>query len=931
MRYIIGIDLGTTNSSVAYVDTQGENFQIRQFRIPQLSAAGYTEDLATLPSFCYLCAADEWPAGSLTLPWKEQHDFFVGRLAQVHGAKVPTRLIQSAKSWLCHGAAERKEKIIPFEATDESIKVTPVEASKRYLNHLKEAWNYQVAKGDHTQEFEQQEIVLTVPASFDEVARRLTAEAAAQAGFNHLTLLEEPQAAFYSWLAQHESSWQSILPLGSYVLVCDVGGGTTDFSLIEVAGTEGNRVLKRMSVGDHLLLGGDNMDSALAHCLERELFSDEPGSLEWMQLKAEMRAAKEALLSENSTRENFRVVVQGSGASIVGSTRTATISREEMSKMLAEGFFGHYSWDEALNARKSTGIRTMGLAYESEPSITKHMARFLSRSSDKGDKIVSPDFVLFNGGTMKPRLFQEAIVNSLNSWFPEKKVERLSSYNLDLAVARGAAYYGKVKRGVGVKISGGTARGYYLGLDIQTPAGEILHRALTLLPRGAEEGAGFEPDHTFFLRPNIPVSFQLYTSHVRLDDHSGDRIEIDPEQLQPLPPIHTILRFGKMKEQTGHEELIPVHIAVYLNSIGILEVRLKSLNTAHVWNLEFQLRSASGHDDTLKLSKEARRDELFDRSHLVESIKSIEDTYSSDFTVKPARLTEVLERQLGQPRKEWSPGILRGLCEPLLKVADKRKLTQEHEARWWNLAGFFLLPGCGYPLDDFRIKELWKIILTDSKASVSEEVQMQKWICYRRIAAGFNKGQQLQLAHELIPLIINKKNGKIEVKGKAEFSRYAEKIRALASFELIDNAIKFKIGDALTEKICRGEAISVDYWALGRIGARHLLYGSNSNVVSKEVCTRWIEALSAAPIDRSKEFLFLIMQLARKTDCREINLSQSSVDKILAHFADDENDPEFRKALSTFSPLSIEERDRMFGEHLPPGLLLSSQDTPGER
>lgn len=921
MRYIIGIDLGTTNSSVAYVDTQSQNLQIQQFRIPQLVAAGYTQDLTTLPSFCYLCASDEWPKGSLALPWKEQREFFVGRLAQLHGAKVPTRLVQSAKSWLCHAAANRKEKILPFESTDDSIRISPVEASKRYLNHLKEAWNAQMAKGDHTQEFEQQEIVLTVPASFDEVARRLTAEAASQAGLIHLTLLEEPQAAFYSWLAQHESSWQKQLPLGSCVLVCDVGGGTTDFSLIEVAGEEEKRILQRMSVGDHLLLGGDNMDAALAHSVEPQLFSEEPTALHWMQLKAEMRTAKEALLGEDTAKDSFQVTIQGAGASVVGSTRTAEITRTDMLKILGEGFFGQYLWEEALNVRKSSGMRTMGLAYESEPSITKHMARFLWQSSKGAEKIRSPDFVLFNGGTMKPQLFQEAVLSALNSWFPDKKVVQLSSYHLDLAVARGAAYYGKVRRGIGVKISGGAARGYYLGLDSKTPEGEIIRQALTLLPRGSDEGARYEPENAFLLRPNVPVSFQLYTSHVRLDDHSGDMIGIDPEEMQPLPPIHTILRFGKIKDSGDQTELIPVHLSVHLNAIGILEVKLKSQNTEHVWNLEFQLRTASGQDDSLSLLGASRKDELFDQAHLAESKKCIEATFSANSTMKPARLMEALELQLQQARREWSPSILRGLSEPLLKVADKRKLTPEHEVRWWNLAGFFLLPGCGYPLDDFRLKELWKIVLNDNKVSASGESQIQKWICYRRVAAGFNKGQQLQLAHELLPLVLNKRNGKIEVKGKAEFYQYAEKIRALASFELIENAMKIKIGEALVERLCSGQAISVEYWALARIGARHLLYGSHSNVVPKEVCCRWIEKLLAVPQNNPKEFAFMISQLARKTDYREINLPQSCIDMILKHFSGAENFLDLKKVITEFNPMSQQEQDQVFGEHLPPGLL----------
>lgn len=921
MRYIIGIDLGTTNSSVSYVDSQSQNLQIHQFKIPQLVAAGYTEALTTLPSFCYLSSLEEWPKGSLALPWKEQKDFFVGRYAQTHGSKVPTRLIQSAKSWLCHAAANRREKILPFESSDEAIKISPVEASSRYLSHIKEAWNTQVAKGDHTQEFEQQEIILTVPASFDEVARRLTAEAASLAGLTHITLLEEPQAAFYSWLAQHESNWQKTLPLGSTVLVCDVGGGTTDFSLIEVTGSSERPLLQRMSVGNHLLLGGDNMDAALAHFLEPQLFQDEPSSTQWMQLKAEMRSAKEALLGMEG-RDNFQVTLQGAGASIIGTTKIANISCEDLTKILLDGFFDQYPWEEALDIKKTSGMRVMGLPYENEPSISKHLARFLAQSSlDKKPK--GPNFVLFNGGTMKPQLFQDAIIRSLERWFPENRITKLPSYNLDLAVSRGAAYYGKVRRGVGVRISGGSPRGYYLGLETKNVSGESIHQALTLLPRGADEGATFESENVFHLRSNVPVSFQLYTSHVRLHDKSGDLVQIDLEQLQPLPPVNTILRFGKRK-QTDNSEMIPVKLAVHLNAIGILEIYLKSQKTDHVWGLEFQLKAASGQENTLSTLEKGRKDELFDRTYLDEAKNIVLETFTLSSSHKPERLMETLENQFQQPRREWPPSILRGLCDSVLKVADRRKITPAHEIRWWNLVGFLLIPGFGYPLDDFRIKELWKIILSDSKTVVSGECQVQKWICFRRCSAGYSKGQQLQLAHELLPLILNKKN-KIELKGKSEFSQYAEKIRALASLELIETSMKIKIGDALVERIVSGQAISVDYWALGRIGARHLFHGSNANVVSKEICFSWIKKLIGAANLNWKEFPFLIVQLARKTDCREINFSQGMIDEVLDFFSNNENSreelPNIRKALLEVSLVSTQDQEKIFGDHLPSGLL----------
>lgn len=475
MRYIIGIDLGTTNSCVGYVDTFNPKMTIRLFPIPQLVQAGYLEALETLPSFCYLAADQEWPPGSLNLPWQDQPNFFVGSFAQSQGARVPTRLVQSAKSWLCHSAVNRRDKILPFESANEAQRISPLEATTHYLRHIKESWNYLMAKGDPESEFEEQDIVLTVPASFDEIARMLTVEAAKMAGFVNMTLLEEPQAAFYSWISQHENSWDKYLKPHDCVLVCDVGGGTTDFSLIEVVETEGKLGFNRMAVGDHLLLGGDNMDAAIAHVLEAKLKEagfPECSSIQWQQLRHEGRKAKETLLSNED--ESYHVLLQGSGSSVIHGSMSTQISRSEIQKLLGEGFFGKYSWQDALNMRKTTGFRSMGLPYEDDPSITKHLAAFLKQASGLDRKI--PDYVLFNGGAMKPVLFQEAILSSLSTWFPEKTPQILPSVSLDVAVARGAAYYGKARRGLGVKIGGGAARGYYLALDVQKETEASLKR-----------------------------------------------------------------------------------------------------------------------------------------------------------------------------------------------------------------------------------------------------------------------------------------------------------------------------------------------------------------------------------------------------------------------------------------------------------------------
>lgn len=922
MRYIIGIDLGTTNCALAFIDMEQPALSVQLFAIPQLTAAGRVDALLTLPSFCYLIDAGEWSSGALKLPWKEETSTFVGQFAKIQGARVPTRLIQSAKSWLCNVAANRRDKILPVEAADLSQRLSPVEASAKYLMHLRDAWNATMAKGNPDFELEEQEVILTVPASFDEVARTLTVDAARQAGFLHVTLVEEPQSAFYSWISQHEQEWETQFKGGESILVCDVGGGTTDFSLIEIQEQGGKLSFQRMAVGDHLLLGGDNIDSALAHHLEQKLQQEGHPPLEsnqWQQLQSEARVAKEMLLGPGVQPDQaYSVVLQGTGSSVVKGSLAVTLTRKEIEPLLLNGFFGQYALPEALQLRVSRGFRTMGLPYEDDPSITKHLAHFLqqSRYLDRGRGI---DYILFNGGTLKPEIFQEAIEQALTSWFPQTPLQRLASVSLDLAVARGAAYYGKVRRGFGVAIGGGIPRTYYLKIDVKEASGQIKSQALTLLPRGSQEGKIFQPHQTFSLRPNLPVAFHLLTSHVRLEDKEGDLVEIDPIEMQLLPPIQTVLRFGR-KQTTEVGATLPVRLGIRLTAIGTVELWLESQTSEHQWTLEFQLRSATGQDPHLVQSKQAVRDETFEKGYLEEAKHSLEALFQKGTSLKPGQVMERLEAQIGISRREWGPTVLRELWASLLKVASQRKMSAEHEARWWNLAGFFLRPGFGFSLDDFRMKELWKIVLADLKTPKTSEYLIQMCICFRRVAGGLNKGQQMQLSSELMTTVFDKKTGKMEIKRKGDLYLYSEKIRALAAFERLDLPLKIRLGDALANRLLHDSPAPYDYWALGRIGARHLLYGSVGQVVPKETCTKWIEqVLRHQPSAENQEsMLFLLRQLARKTDHRELNLSDPIIQKILTAYPQ----AHLEQWIAEEHQLTPTEQEQIFGDQLPVGLVL---------
>lgn len=923
MRYLVGIDLGTTNCALAYIDVDKKHPVVQQFSIPQLTGVGRIENLSILPSFCYLSASDEWPKGSLRLPWGEESQIIVGYFAKIQGSKVPTRLVQSAKSWLCNSAANRRDKILPLEAAELNQRMSPVEAAERYLVHLRNSWNRSIAKNDPLGVLEEQEIVLTVPASFDEVARKLTIEASQRAGFRHVTLLEEPQAALYSWLFKHQEDWSRLFKKGEKILVCDVGGGTTDFSLIEIDEKDGKLSFQRKAVGDHLLLGGDNMDMALARLFEQKLLNQGHSSLEsdqWLRLLAEARRAKEALLGkELASGDQYTLVIQGSGSSVIGGSLSLAIEPKEIESFLLEGFFGFYPFAEASVPRRSRGMRTMGLPYEDDPSISRHLARFLKESGSES----GVDYILFNGGAMKPAVYREAICQHLRVWFPEKTIKELPSVDFDLAVARGAAAYANVKRGVGVSIGGGIPRTYYLEVEVKSGTGSQIKKALTLIPRGSEEGYTYVSNESFALRTNTPVSFHLLTSHVRLDDQAGTLHAIEETEMQRLPSIQTILRFGKKQLGEDAQVTIPVNVGIKLTPIGTVEIWLESKETTHRWELEFQIRSGVALENQGGGNQEPKPEETYASGYLDEAKQVLDRLFDAETAIKPRQIFERLEQALALPRKEWSLSIMRGLFDCLLKNREKRKNSLELEARWWNLAGFLMRPGYGYPLDDFRIKEMWKVILGELKQRKPDDIFIQMAICFRRIAGGLSKGQQIQLASLLMPSQLESKKNKDESRKGSENYLNSEKIRALAAMERLDLPLKIRIGQFLVERVAKGNATPGDYWSLGRIGARHLFYGSAAHVIPKEICSQWMETLLKSTKKGDQWLLFLFSQLARKVDQRELNLSEALINQVLERYPD----PELEKRLTKEMGWTEIEREELFGDQLPTGLIIGTLET----
>lgn len=602
-RYVIGIDLGTTNSAVSFIDT-GSNDESPEntiFSIPQVINPGLVEERPILPSFMYLPAGHELPPESLALPWAPEQTFCVGEFAREQGAKVPERLISSVKSWLCHSGVNRNNAILPWMSPEEVEKISPVEVSTRYLAHMKEAWNTRFADESGDLLFEKQDIMLTVPASFDAVARELTVNAATEAGFN-VTLLEEPQAALYAWLERMKDEWRKNLKVGDLILVCDIGGGTTDFSLISVTESDGDLSLERIAVGDHILLGGDNMDLALALTVQNRLKEDGVKLDNW-QLRAlcqGCRSAKEHILSSQKLTKS-PLVVAGRGSKLIGGSIKTELTRDELEHVIIDGFFPIVEASDHPSKGVRSGLQELGLPYESEAAITRHIARFLSvhqKSMAKlqggdNDSFILPTAILFNGGVLKSLSLQKRIIDVISSWKSDggkEAIRIMEASDLDLAVARGAAYYGMVKRGKGIRIRGGTARTYYIGLETSMPAVPGMKpplKALCVAPQGMEEGTETElPGREFGLLVGEPVEFRFLSSSTRREDTVGGLIDEWQEgEISELPSLTTEL------PSEGHEgAVVPVTLRSHVTEVGTLELWCVSKEDDSRWKLEFDIR-----------------------------------------------------------------------------------------------------------------------------------------------------------------------------------------------------------------------------------------------------------------------------------------------------------------------------------------------------
>jgi hypothetical protein len=603
-KYVIGIDLGTTNSALAYTEivAGADPFapsNVQLLPIPQLTNPGEVRDEDLLPSFLYLPGASDFPQGSLALPWDEERNFVTGRLAQKRGSENAGRLVASAKSWLSHSGVDRTSPILPFRAPEGVPMVSPVEASRRYLEHLREAWDTKFPDSP----FAAQQVLVTVPASFDAVARELTQEAAKQAGYRNITLLEEPQAAFYAWIERHPD-WRERVKVGDLILVVDIGGGTTDFSLIAVTEQNGELALNRVAVGDHILLGGDNIDLALAGVVAQRLA--EKGTRldtrQHLQLWANCRAAKEKLLEPGAKSKEQPVTILGKGTGLVGGTIKAMLERSDVERVLGDGFLPQVASTEMPAGQRRVGVQELGLPYAADAAITRHLARFLRQqaatvehgSVRRGPSgMAAPTHVLFNGGVLQAAMARDRILATLDAWLAAEglpPVVPLSGEDLMHAVSRGAAYYGLARSGRGVRIRGGVPRTYYIGVESAMPSIPGFPaplKALTVVSFGMEEGTDVTiPGREFGLIVGQPAEFRFFTSASRKNDQPGDLIEDYGDALEELAPMEVAFEAGESSE------VVPVSFEAVVTETGMLQLWAVARDKRR-WKLEFNVRAKS--------------------------------------------------------------------------------------------------------------------------------------------------------------------------------------------------------------------------------------------------------------------------------------------------------------------------------------------------
>ncbi|MFH0351927.1 MAG: Hsp70 family protein [Chromatiales bacterium] len=880
-----------------------------------------------LPSFYYF-ATDQEIGSGLDAAEQAGSGAIVGAYAHAQMSATPGRVIHSAKSWLAHRGIDREAKILPFasEEVPDAEKLSPVATSGCYLAYLKMAWD--MAFADEHDAFNRQRITITVPASFDEGAQALTRQAACLAGYPEgVRLLEEPQAAFYSWTEAAAASKRSATMAAPYidllpdlaecdqtVLVCDIGGGTTDLSLFRLARAPRDFLdIERIAVSDHLLLGGDNIDLAIAHALEQRVLADPAARLsrrQWQHLVPQAAALKERMLeTEGPAEAVYHVSVPGEGSSLFASALSATLTHAQLHELILDGFFPYTGRGDRPRARQ-IGLREIGLPYAADSAVSRHLAGFLNGAEVQA--------VLFAGGTLSPRFLQERVLSIIAAWQEQRPVG-LTLADMSSAIAQGAAYFGALAARSRRRIRAGYARSVYL--ELQRDERGAIPDLICVLPQGFQEGGRIDlASHSFKLLLNKPVRFTAYTSTHRSGDRPGAIVPLTDGDFSPLPPLYTTLMLADrdFDPRTARELNVAVTLDVELNTLGVLQLALVNRDCSKRWRLEFNLRSAGAESPRETVAGDAGAAP----EALAHGIDKIERFYGKkqDFAEKEdvKGLVKDLERIFSQERAQWNLFLLRSLWQALYPGMTRRGRSLAHENTWLYLAGFTLRPGFGSELDAWRMSQIWGCFNLGLSHKKEKSAQSNWWMTWRRVAGGLSAVQQMSLYTTALPLL---------KRGPQEFS---EGTRLLGSLERLPVSAKTELVRYLFDLLLKGKGTNQPhlFWALARLLSRVPLYTSADTVIPAAVVEEYFLKLGALGWKHQglQPLVAVFSSACRVTGARALDIHDHIREEVVEKLKREGAKELQWQIVREHHPISSEERNFLFGEELPVGLQLVDGD-----
>lgn len=933
-RFLVGIDLGTTNTVVAFCEITDDlqQSEVSLFDIDQLIGPGEVVRKPLLPSFRYHPAQGQISPHDLTLPWEDQPvegdipHVIVGEWARELGAKVEGRQVSSAKSWLSHQAVDRRSEILPWAGATDVDKVSPVIASASYLNHIRQAWNYR----HPSNKLEDQDVVVTVPASFDETARKLTLEAAQLAGLNKIVLLEEPQAVCYDWYARHQQSAAEELKQLPLILVCDVGGGTTDLSLIEArfnpdAGGEDELALDRIGVGEHLMLGGDNLDLALAHLAEQRFNQNKKlNAASLTKLIQQTRRAKEKLLSADAPQE-VKITMLGSGSKLLGGTKSIALNKDEVHQIALDGFFPLSDFNQTPDKRRSAVVE-FGLPYVADPAVSKHVAEFLNQHQqvsyaalDQQDTTqpAIPVGLLLNGGVFNSDLVTERVTTLLSNW-RGAPVTVLDNPHPDWSVALGAVAFGKARRGAQLKIGGGAARSYFLHLQEKNKMG----KALCLLAKGTEEGQEIRlSGRRFSLTLGEPVRFNLLTTtHDTLSNNTaiqnGVMVDVDPDLFAPLPPYISTLQGEGVELQANQKERVEVLLACQLTEVGTLKMEcVHAEDDSKRWALEFEVRNQKAEQE----QQQELHPRLAECKELIARIYSGNKKSADSKEIKT--LAKDLEKKLGK-RDEWDFITLRQLFDAFALGRKRRRRSEQHEKNWLRLAGFSMRPGFGDATDSWRIEQVWGLYQQAIQFK-NHQGWTDWWVFWRRIAGGLNQEQQETILADIAKYLHPGAMKNPQSAKAAQDMGYESMVRLAASLEHLEVEDKVLLASwCLSKAINHNQYEQAHWWALGRLASRTPLYGSQHAVIPREQVEQWLPKLLEQNWQKEPMIAFAAVMICRKTGDRLFDISDDFRAQVITKLKQNKVPDSWLSLVEEVKELSESESKRVFGDALPSGLTL---------